>query len=742
MFLMGCSSYHQLNSDIMTGRSITPATIREVAAAGQLDHTDIHGETPLLKAVGTGNTQAVKLLLAAGADPDRTSKGKNTPLGVAVVGQNAEIVEILITEGADVNLPNENGVPPLAIAASAGSTTIMNQLIRAGADVNYHGVFEDKQKNVYRGSVLLQAAAASQSDATTLLLESGADPDLKVDHPPLVLAAERGDVATVKALLDHGADVGVMAVPSGTTAPFVAARAGHLEVMREFLNRGYDPNTVVDVAISGGRRSRQTALAVAIIEGHPAVVELLLESGANPNDRFFEDGSFATPLHEAAAKNDRASVALLLAFGANPSVLNGDGDTPSRTADRNGHASLSLLLAESEFVADRPPRRPSRARSSASSPVAGQKPALKDSLARRKNVERGRNTTMITVPGTVEASTVTGTASIHGSVSSENEIASFTINGREVDLTPAGGFEVSRYLRSGQEKEFELIAIDSDGNRAVRRVMATRGDRPVVSEIQFEALDPGRSNAGRRNRPAAALVIGIEDYKRMPRALHARTDASVFYDYAHRSLAISQSKIIRLVDSDADNIGIQDAVRRLGGLIDRKTDVYVYFAGHGFASGKGVPYLLPHDGDARYLSQLMSRDELFASLVELDARSVTVFLDTCYSGRGRGGAVLAKGMRPLVIASSNEGVPEGFTVISAASSDEWSGDLPEAEHGLFSYFLMRGLGGEADLDGDRTITVEELHGYVAGEVSRQAARLGREQTPELYGERDRVLLRY
>ena len=52
------------------------------------------------------------------------------------------------------------------------------------------------------------------------------------------------------------------------------------------------------------------------------------------------------------------------------------------------------------------------------------------------------------------------------------------------------------------------------------------------------------------------------------------------------------------------------------------------------------------------------------------------------------------------------------------------------------------LGGEADENDDRKITGEELHGYVAEHVGRQAARLGREQSPELFGERDRVLVRY
>ncbi len=379
-------------------------------------------------------------------------------------------------------------------------------------------------------------------------------------------------------------------------------------------------------------------------------------------------------------------------------------------------------------------------------PLAKKSPAKKriaQRITEPRNVARvDTRPPVIRTPELVEANGTNGTAAFEGTVQDDSTIALFTINGREAALDAFGNFTFQRYIRSGDEKEFVLVAIDALGNRSTRRVTATRSDQTVVEEIQFVALDPSRSRTGRGKNSAVALVIGIEDYRRMPEASHARTDANVFRDYAHRALGVPRSRIVTLFDADADNIGIQDAVHRLGGLVHGDTDLYVFFAGHGFASGQGVPYLLPHDGDARYLSQLVSRNDLFESLADLRARSVTVFLDTCYSGRGRAGTVLAKGMRPLVIASSNEGVPEGFTVISAAASDEFSGDLPEAEHGLFSYYLMRGLGGEADGNGDRAITVEELHGYIAGEVGRQAARLGREQTPELFGERDRVLVRY
>jgi hypothetical protein len=348
----------------------------------------------------------------------------------------------------------------------------------------------------------------------------------------------------------------------------------------------------------------------------------------------------------------------------------------------------------------------------------------------------------ITSPLEVAAGSKNGTATLRGRVTDLSPIASFSVDGDQLQLGDGGSFEYRRYLQRGQSLELQIVAIDQYGNRATRTVTATRSAQAPVEAVQFKPLDPSRSLAGRRKDQALALVIGVENYKRMPEALYARTDANVFQDYVRRVLGVPQGRILSLLDSDADHFGIQDAVRRLRGLVDAKTDLYVYFAGHGFASGEGIPYLLPHDGDAHFLNQLVSRNDLFESLADLGARSVTVFLDTCYSGRSRTGTVLAKGMRPLVVASSNEGVPAGFTVISAAASDEFSGDLPEAEHGLFSYYLMRGLGGEADRDGDRAITVEELHGYIAGEVSRQAARLGREQTPEIFGERNRVLVRY
>ena len=55
---------------------------------------------------------------------------------------------------------------------------------------------------------------------------------------------------------------------------------------------------------------------------------------------------------------------------------------------------------------------------------------------------------------------------------------------------------------------------------------------------------------------------------------------------------------------------------------------------------------------------------------------------------------------------------------------------------------MKGLEGDADANNDKKITNGELHNYVRSNVTRQAIRLGREQTPQLQGDENRVLVEF
>ena len=184
------------------------------------------------------------------------------------------------------------------------------------------------------------------------------------------------------------------------------------------------------------------------------------------------------------------------------------------------------------------------------------------------------------------------------------------------------------------------------------------------------------------------------------------------------------------------------AVKRLLARASKqgKSDVYIFFAGHGLASDNGEKmYLLPYDGSPELLDDTaILRDRLFSDIASANPRSVTVFLDTCYSGTTRGTDMLIAS-RPIAIRALEQSIPDNFTVMTAARGDQTANPLEEAKHGMFSYFLMKGMEGEADKNQDNKITAGELHEYVQQNVVQQSSG---SQTPELQGDADRVIVRF
>ena len=216
----------------------------------------------------------------------------------------------------------------------------------------------------------------------------------------------------------------------------------------------------------------------------------------------------------------------------------------------------------------------------------------------------------------------------------------------------------------------------------------------------------------------------------------------MFREYAIEKFGIKANRIKVLINEEAEYgnflLSIKVWLRRLA--IQNVSDIYIFFAGHGLASDNGKNmYLLPYDGRPRLLDDTaLMRDRLFKEIKQSNPRSVTVFLDTCYSGVTRNEEMLIAG-RPIVIKAKEQAIPDGFTLFSAASNEQISRPLEEAKHGMFSYFLMKGMEGDADSNNDNKITARELHAYVEQNVVQQSSG---SQTPELQGDKDRVLVEF
>jgi hypothetical protein len=78
-------------------------------------------------------------------------------------------------------------------------------------------------------------------------------------------------------------------------------------------------------------------------------------------------------------------------------------------------------------------------------------------------------------------------------------------------------------------------------------------------------------------------------------------------------------------------------------------------------------------------------------------------------------------------------------LFSAAANDETAISHPTQKNGLFSYWMMRGLGGEADSNNDNKLTNGELHAFISDKVQKTAINEGHKQNPQLVGDEDAVI---
>ena len=345
------------------------------------------------------------------------------------------------------------------------------------------------------------------------------------------------------------------------------------------------------------------------------------------------------------------------------------------------------------------------------------------------------------------ASTITvndASYEIEGKVSDKSNDIFIIVDGRTI-TAKNGKFKIKRF--SPVNDKFKIIAIDQWGNTSKPKLVNIIIDQQeTVAANVIDALDPSKIKT-KSSKNRVALIFGIEKYVQAPDASFANLDAKYFYEYARKGFGISKSNIKLLVDEDANLISSLGTLKKWlpGKVVEGKTELIIFFAGHGLGSSDGKElYLLPQDSDPDLLTRTaLSRTELFKSIIDLNPKSVTMFFDTCYSGISRDDKTLLASARPIRITPGDDGiVPDNFTIFSASQLDQISSGLKEAKHGIFSYYLMKGLEGKADSNNDNKITNGELLDYMDSKVSQKASALGRKQNPSLRGDPEKVLITY
>jgi ankyrin repeat protein len=264
---------------------------------------DTGGFPPINLAASRERWRAVETLIQSGVNINWEESDGSTLLHYAIKSDKENIVRLLLERDPNIEAQDSDGKTPLIIAATRCCVPIMELLLKANANIN-------TQRNGIGGTALHYA----------------------------VINADSKEMEAVEILIRAGADLETRASEK-QTALFMAAARGKWDAVTKLAEAGADVHFRDDVY------SGMTTLLLAAQDGQSAVVELLLQKGANPSDKETLNG--VTALMLAYRKGDLVSARTLLQYGAEVDAKNEGGSTTALLiAARDGQKDIAELLLE------------------------------------------------------------------------------------------------------------------------------------------------------------------------------------------------------------------------------------------------------------------------------------------------------------------------------------------------------------------------------------------------------------
>src|SRR6185312_6802430 len=286
-----------------------------------------------------------------------------------------------------------------------------------------------------------------------------------------------------------------------------------------------------------------------------------------------------------------------------------------------------------------------------------------------------------------------------------------------------------RVLRLVDQQGRGIILFHDIHERAVKALPLIL-DRLLADDYRFATWDGQAFEVTKAAAPVSearlttgygeswAIVVGIDDYAKWPKLHYAVRDAEAVSKLLVEKFGFAPQRVFTLENAAATRAAILSLFEdRLGnGVLKRDDRVFVFFAGHGatrqLTSGRNLGYVIPADSDPQHVaSDAVPMTEIQNLAESLEAKHVLFVMDACYSGLGltrgeRSGQFLSENARRI-----------GRQMLTAGGADQMVADGGPNGHSVFTWTLLQGLAGKADLNGDGFITATELAAYVAPAVA-------------------------
>lgn len=301
---------------------------------------------------------------------------------------------------------------------------------------------------------------------------------------------------------------------------------------------------------------------------------------------------------------------------------------------------------------------------------------------------------------------------------------------------PIGVIATEKYKKFGDDKSYYAIINEKSTSNAIK-IASNAIDKQVKIEMASLSSDVDKNIPDNEQvyLNKYALIIGNEDYSSKQTGLNSEdnvpfaiNDAQVFKDYVIKTLGVSESNCIYLINSTAGEMSREiERVSKILNKLGDQGELIFYYAGHGFPDEfTKSSYLIPVDVSATNLNSAIKLSDLYDKFSQTKAKKVTFFLDACFTGAGRQQGLLAT--RGIKIKPKQESFSGNMVVFTATSDEQTAWPYADKKHGMFTYYLLKKL-----QDSKGNITYGELQKYISDNVSIQSLKINqKEQEPKIF----------
>lgn len=233
------------------------------------------------------------------------------------------------------------------------------------------------------------------------------------------------------------------------------------------------------------------------------------------------------------------------------------------------------------------------------------------------------------------------------------------------------------------------------------------------------------------------IAVGIADYKEINDLQLSENDAEAFAAF----MSSTEADITLIKGSEATHVNIINAFKRVSGLAQTDDTVIFFFSGHGYEGGfccwdmaSNSPSANTRNVSGLSKTQLnlafryyggLSYAEVQVLFRNCRARTRIVLADACFSGGLRKG---------LSLNAAVQSARKGDVVFFLSSqTNETSLEMPGGKNSLFTYYLLKGLLGEANTNHNSFVTIGELFHYTYKNVVDYSSKLSNVQHPIIWG---------